>query len=274
MAQRGVRRDAALAIDNPGNAVHRHPDLARQFSGRHAKFPQFLAEVFAGMDCRTSQVLLLNGNRPGGQSLAAEPPGQIIDLAARCGNFVAKTICCWGFMLQSYSGANVLNRRGLILAGLSVMIPSRLDAAAMIASWEGEKLVLTPGPAHALLRLSENMNGATLAAQARTRRIILRLGGIAANRDPQTGYLVFLNAREDVKPTADDIGYAGALSFFGMPKEVSEGSRAVSFEVSLVLLRLQQAGRLNGPVAVTFVPAASPAEGSRPSISEIALYAN
>jgi hypothetical protein len=57
-----------------------------------------------------------------------------------------------------------------------------------------------------------------------------------------------------------------------MPKDVSEGSRAVSFEVSPVLLRLRQSGRLDGNVAVTFVPAKVPAEGSRPTISEIALY--
>ncbi|MGH6821586.1 MAG: hypothetical protein ACREDU_12095, partial [Methylocella sp.] len=124
----------------------------------------------------------------------------------------------------------------------------------MIASWEGETLVLTPGPARAVLRLSGNMTVETLAAQAQTRRIILRLGGIAANRDPQTGYFVFLNAGDDVKPTADDLGYAGALSFFGMPKELREGSRAVSFEVSPILVRLQQAGRLNSPISATFVP--------------------
>ena len=168
----------------------------------------------------------------------------------------------------------MLNRRGLILAGLSMAIPTRLDAAAMIADWEGETLVLAPGAARAILRLSGTMTVANLAAQAQTRRIILRLGGIAANRDPETGYFVFLNAGDDVKPTADDLGYAGALSFFGMPKDVSEGSRAVSFEVSPVLVRLQQAGRLNGPLSVTILPATPPAGGSRPSIAEIALYAN
>jgi hypothetical protein len=168
----------------------------------------------------------------------------------------------------------VLSRRGLILAGLSVMIPSRVDAAAMIASSEGETLVLTPGPARVVLRLSVGMTVETLAAEAQTRRIILRLGGIFANRDPQTGYLVFLNLEEDAKASPNDIGYAGALSFFGKPTELREGSRAVSFEVSPVLVRLQQAGRLNGPISATFVPAGIPAKGSRPSIAEIALYVN
>lgn len=168
----------------------------------------------------------------------------------------------------------MLNRRGLILAGLSTVIPTRLDAATRVASWEGETLVLTPGPARAVLRLSGNMTVETLAAQAQTRRIILRLGGIVAKRDPETGYLVFLNLGEDARASPNDIGYAGALSFFGMPRELREGSRSVSFEVSPVLVRLQQAGRLNGPVSATFVPAELPAEASRPSIAEIALYAD
>ena len=42
----------------------------------------------------------------------------------------------------------------------------------------------------------------------------------------------------------------------------------------VILVRLQQAGRLNGPISVTFVPATTPAGGSRPSIAEIALYTN
>ena len=168
----------------------------------------------------------------------------------------------------------MLNRRGLILAGLSLMIPRRLAAASKVAAWEGERLILAPGPTRAVLHLSENMTMATLGAQAQTRRFILRLAGIFAQRDPQTGYLVFLNLGEDAKPSPEDIGYAGALSFFGMPRDITEGSRAVSFEVSPVLLRLRQSGRLDGQLAVTFVPSKAPAEGSRPSISEIALYAN
>ncbi len=167
----------------------------------------------------------------------------------------------------------MLNRRGLILAGLSIVIPTRLDAATRVASWKGETLVLTPGPVRAVLRLSVGMTVETLAAEAQTRRIILRLGGIFANRDPQTGYLVFLNLGEDANASPNDIGYVGALSFFGMPKELGERSRAVSFEVSPVLVRLQQAGRLSGPISATFVPAALPAVGSRPSIAKIALYA-
>jgi hypothetical protein len=177
-------------------------------------------------------------------------------------------------MPQPHSGAKVLNRRGLILAGLSVVIPNRLDAASIVASWEGETLVLTPGAARAILRLSGTFDVAALAAQARTHRFILRLSGIFANHDPRTGYLVFLNAGEDARAGIDDPGYVGALSFFGMPRELSQGSRAVSFEVSSALVRLQQGGRLNAPISVTFVPTALPAEGSRPSISEIALYAN
>jgi hypothetical protein len=101
----------------------------------------------------------------------------------------------------------VLNRRGLILAGLSMMIPRRLHAVESVARWEGETLVLTSGPARAVLDLSENMTVAALTAQAQTRRFILRLAGIFARRDPQTGYLVFLNLGEGAKPSPEDIGY-------------------------------------------------------------------
>jgi hypothetical protein len=161
---------------------------------------------------------------------------------------VAGAICCLDFMLESHSGAKVLDRRGVILGGLSIVIPTRLDAATRLASWEGETtLVLAPGPTRAVLRLSENMTVETLAAQAHTRRIILRLDGIFANLDPQTGYLIFLNLGEDAKASLNDTGYVGALSSLGMPRELREGSRAVSFEVSPVLVRLQQAGRLIRP---------------------------
>jgi hypothetical protein len=45
-----IGRNTALAIDNSGDAVHRHADLPRQLSGGNADFTKFLGEMFAGMD--------------------------------------------------------------------------------------------------------------------------------------------------------------------------------------------------------------------------------
>src|ERR1035438_4914299 len=46
-AQGGVSGDAALPVQNAGDAVGRHIQLARQFCGAHAEFFQFFGQVFA-----------------------------------------------------------------------------------------------------------------------------------------------------------------------------------------------------------------------------------
>jgi hypothetical protein len=50
--QRGVSRYAALAVDDRGDPVHRHVDLARQFRRRDAELLELLCEVLAGMNGR------------------------------------------------------------------------------------------------------------------------------------------------------------------------------------------------------------------------------
>src|ERR1019366_3537872 len=47
--QGSVSRDGALPVQNAGDAVGRHIQLARQFGGAHAEFSQFFGQVFARM---------------------------------------------------------------------------------------------------------------------------------------------------------------------------------------------------------------------------------
>ena len=113
---------------------------------------------------------------------------------------------------------------------------------------------------------------AAFAATA-DRNFILTLQGLATDRPPETGYLVFLNAPEGVTPAVDDIGYAGAASFFGVtPSAEGADARAVSFEVSDVVQRLRTAGRLASAMTVTIRPAGKPAAGSHPTIRRLALF--
>ena len=84
---------------------------------------------------------------------------------------------------------------------------------------------------------------------------------------------MFLNVPDGVTPAVEDIGYAGAVSFFGAPPS-AEGAdaRAVSFEVSEAVQRLRAAGRLAGTMTVTIRPAGKPAAGSHPTIRRLALF--
>jgi hypothetical protein len=61
--QRGVGRHAALAIDDGGDPVHRHVDLARQFRGRDAEFLELFGEVLAGMNGSSCHDVPPNDNR-------------------------------------------------------------------------------------------------------------------------------------------------------------------------------------------------------------------
>ena len=96
---------------------------------------------------------------------------------------------------RAFGRAPVLNRRGLLWAGLSIMIPMHIPAAASVGRCEGETSTPAQESTRAVLQLSENMTAATLAAQAQTRRFILHLASIFAKRELQTGYVVFLKPR-------------------------------------------------------------------------------
>jgi hypothetical protein len=161
----------------------------------------------------------------------------------------------------------------MAFAGLCVVIATPVSAASLVASWDGTNLTLGPKPTRAVLKLAERMSPAVLADRAKTHRYTLVLGGLAADPDPETGYLVFLNLDQS-EPSRDDEGYVGAINFFGMPPTAAEASRLISFEVSLQLIGLEDIGRLSAPISVTFVPTSPPVEGSRASVAKIALYEN
>ena len=122
--------------------------------------------------------------------------------------------------------------------------PGKADATEMAAS-QGGAIALTAAPTRIALQPAGNVDLAAAFAAAPARHFILTLQGLATDRPPETGYLVFLNVPEGVTPAVEDIGYAGAVSFFGVPPS-AEGAdaRAVSFEVSEVVQRLRAAGRL------------------------------
>ena len=164
--------------------------------------------------------------------------------------------------------------RNLAFAGLCVVIATPVSAASLVGSWDGTNLILGPKPTRAVLQLAGHMTPTALAERAKAHRYTLVLSGLAADPDPETGYLVFLNLSQSAKPSKDDEGYVGAISFFGMPRSAAQPSRMLSFEVSPHLASLQELGRLSAPISVTFVPIGVPVEGSRASVAKIDLYEN
>jgi len=167
----------------------------------------------------------------------------------------------------------MISRRCALLAFLGTMMasPGKADATEMAAS-QGGAIALTATPTRIALQPADNVDLAAAFAAA-NHNFILTLQGLATDRPPETGYLVFLNVPDGVTPAVEDIGYAGAVSFFGAPPS-AEGAdaRAVSFEVSEAVQRLRAAGRLAGTMTVTIRPAGKPAAGSHPTIRRLALF--
>jgi hypothetical protein len=146
-------------------------------------------------------------------------------------------------------------------------------AAAEIAAWRGGTIRLGTKPTSLTLQPTEHGDLATALADASRRRLTLVVRGLATDNPPATGYLVFLNLPEGATPGAQDPGYAGAISFFGvLPAAEDTDADAISFEVSEVLQRLRAVGRLVGSVTVTLVPTSAPAAGSHPTINQIGLF--
>ena len=58
--QRGVATEAALAFDDLGNPVGRHPDLPRQFGRADAEQFKLVGENLAGVNCGTSHQRFLS----------------------------------------------------------------------------------------------------------------------------------------------------------------------------------------------------------------------
>jgi len=168
----------------------------------------------------------------------------------------------------------MISRRCALLGFLGTIMTSPGKAAASeMAASQGGAIALTATPTRIALHPADNVDLAAAFAAAANQNFILTLQGLATDRPPETGYLVFLNVPEGVTPAVEDIGYAGAVSFFGVPPS-AEGAdaRAVSFEVSEVAQRLRAAGRLASTMTVTIRPAGKPAAGSHPTIRRIALF--
>jgi DNA-binding beta-propeller fold protein YncE len=161
-----------------------------------------------------------------------------------------------------------------LLGFLGTIMASPGEAAATeMAASQGGAIALTAAPTRIALQPAGNVDLAAAFAATADHNFILTLQGLATDRPPETGYLVFLNAPEGVTPAVDDIGYAGAVSFFGVtPSAEGADARAVSFEVSDVVQRLRAAGRLASAMTVTIRPAGKPAAGSHPTIRRLALF--
>lgn len=165
----------------------------------------------------------------------------------------------------------MISRRSLLLAGAYVVISTQVNAAVQVA--QAEKIVLGPQPTRVMLRPAEGVDLTARLAKAADRRFTLVLRGLAADRQPGAVYSVFLNLPEGTKPSADDPGFVGTLSFFGMSKPTDGTSqRAISYEVSQAITRLQSANRLDGSLFVTIAPGRPPAADSQPTIEAVSLY--
>jgi hypothetical protein len=168
----------------------------------------------------------------------------------------------------------MISRRCALLGFLGTIMTSPGKAAATeMAASQGGAIALTATPTRIALQPAGSVDLAAAFAATADRHFILMLQGLATDRPPGTGYLVFLNVPEGVMPGVDDAGYAGAVSFFGVsPSAESAEASAVSFELTEAVQRLRAAGRLAGTMTVTIRPAGKPAAGSHPTIRRIALF--
>jgi hypothetical protein len=164
-----------------------------------------------------------------------------------------------------------ISRRSALLGLFGAIVANPGNAAVTeIAASPAGPIALTPGPAHVALRPADGVNVAAKFAASTDRHFILTLEGLATDVPPDGGFLVFLNVPENSALTTEDAGFAGPLSFFGVPPP-GAAARAVSFDVTEVLQRLRAAGRLGGAVTVTIRATAKPAAESHPTINRIAL---
>src|SRR5262245_17917717 len=71
-AQGGIAGNGALPIEDPGDTVGWHLQLARELGGAHVERPQLLGELLAGMNCKACHGSLL-GDSPQSQRWPAPP---------------------------------------------------------------------------------------------------------------------------------------------------------------------------------------------------------
>ena len=158
----------------------------------------------------------------------------------------------------------------ILLLGLFAVATVALGQSA---SWSGGSMALRPDGARLELKPAIESDASALLGTSKSHRMTLVLRGIATDRPPGTGYLVFLNLPEGVNASLDDPGYVGGLNFFGMPGS-SEGrsARAVSFEISEVIERLAQVGRLDEALTLTIAPSGRPSPDAHPIIDAINIF--
>jgi hypothetical protein len=166
----------------------------------------------------------------------------------------------------------MISRRCFVLVGVAALVSTGGIAAVQVAKGTEEHVVLKGGVTRVVLRPTDGIDLAERLANLEGRRFTLVLGGLAADRQPGTPYLVFLNLPEGAETSPSDPGFAGTLSFFGVPRNTGGDSpRTISYEISDVLARLRQAGRLERQLSVTIVPGRPPISDSHPIIEKITL---
>src|ERR1700692_4490857 len=102
----------------------------------------------------------------------------------------------------------MISRRCALLGFLGTIMASPGEAAATeMAGSPGGATALTATPTRIALQPADNVDLAAAFAATADRNFILMLQGLATDRPPGTGYLVFLNVPEGVTPAVDDIGY-------------------------------------------------------------------
>ena len=108
------------------------------------------------------------------------------------------------------------------------------------------------------------------------RKLVLIVGDQRTNVAPGVIYRLYLDLPEDVAPEGREAFLVGRLNFFNAttaddPLKAPKSERFVSFDVTPVSKTLSAQGKLKSKSTVTFIPDATPAEGSRPIIGEIKL---
>jgi hypothetical protein len=58
--QRCIGGNAALTVNNAGDTIYRHIDLARELGSRDAHLAQFFGKMFTGMDGSTRHQIFLS----------------------------------------------------------------------------------------------------------------------------------------------------------------------------------------------------------------------
>jgi hypothetical protein len=108
------------------------------------------------------------------------------------------------------------------------------------------------------------------------RKLVLVVGDQRTNVQPGVTYRLYLDLPQDVAPEGREPFLVGPLNFFNAttaddPLKAPKSERFVSFDVTAVTKTLSAQGKLKSKSTVTFIPDATPAEGSRPIIGEIKL---